>query len=30
MIHEEVVEAVGKNMPNDELLLDLADLFKEL
>jgi DNA-binding transcriptional ArsR family regulator len=28
VIHEEVVAAVRKKMPDDELLLDLADLFK--
>jgi DNA-binding transcriptional ArsR family regulator len=28
MIHEEVVAAVKKEMPDDEALLDLADLFK--
>ena len=28
VIHEEVVAAVRKEMPDDELLLDLADLFK--
>jgi DNA-binding transcriptional ArsR family regulator len=28
VIHEEVVAAVRKKMPNDEVLLDLADLFK--
>jgi DNA-binding transcriptional ArsR family regulator len=28
LIHEEVVAAVRKKMPDDELLLDLADLFK--
>jgi DNA-binding transcriptional ArsR family regulator len=28
VIHEEVVAAVRKTMPDDEVLLDLADLFK--
>ena len=28
VIHEEVVAAVRKKMPDEELLLDLADLFK--
>ncbi|MDR0663216.1 MAG: metalloregulator ArsR/SmtB family transcription factor [Spirochaetaceae bacterium] len=28
VIHEEVVAAVRKKMPDDEVLLDLADLFK--
>jgi DNA-binding transcriptional ArsR family regulator len=28
IIHEEVVAAVRKEMPGDEILLDLADLFK--
>jgi DNA-binding transcriptional ArsR family regulator len=28
VIHEEVVNAVRKKMPDDEVLLDLADLFK--
>jgi DNA-binding transcriptional ArsR family regulator len=28
IIHEEVVAAVRKKMPDEELLLDLADLFK--
>jgi ArsR family transcriptional regulator len=28
VIHEEVVAAVKKTMPDDEVLLDLADLFK--
>jgi DNA-binding transcriptional ArsR family regulator len=28
IIHEEVVEKVRKNMPEEETLLDLADLFK--
>jgi DNA-binding transcriptional ArsR family regulator len=28
VIHEKVVAAVRKKMPNEELLLDLADLFK--
>jgi DNA-binding transcriptional ArsR family regulator len=28
VIHEEVVVAVRKKMPDDEVLLDLADLFK--
>jgi DNA-binding transcriptional ArsR family regulator len=28
VIHEEVVAAVRKKMPDDEVLMDLADLFK--
>jgi DNA-binding transcriptional ArsR family regulator len=27
-IHEDVVNAVGKEMPDEEILLDVADLFK--
>jgi ArsR family transcriptional regulator len=28
VIHEDIVNAVKKKLPNEELLLDLADLFK--
>ncbi|MDR0375787.1 MAG: ArsR family transcriptional regulator, partial [Treponema sp.] len=28
IIHEEVVSAVREKMPDDEVLLDIADLFK--
>lgn len=28
LIHEDVVKKVGENMPNEDMLYDLADLFK--